>query len=243
MRFVPVTTVEQQDLQMLHRIRSRLIGSRTQLGNQVRGLLAEYGIVMAVHLSTVRQTLPALVESHEQRLTEFAKRRLRGMHEELRALDERLLAVDALLARVHQTNPLCQRIAAVEGIGPVIATAVVAAVADGRTFSNGRQFSAWIGLVPRQHSSGDKQRLFGITKRGDPYLRTLLVHGARSVVYRAGSKRDTRSQWIAAKQRQLGTAKTCVAVANKNARIIWALLARNVPYRRPAQTVSVGLQE
>ena len=234
MRFVPVKTVEQQDLQMLHRVRSRLIGSRTQLGNQIRGLLAEYGIVLPLHLSAVRQALPVLTDSEEGWLSEFAKRLFTGLYEELRTLDERILVIEALLTRVHRANPLCQRIAAVEGIGPVIATAVVAAVADGRSFANGRQFAAWVGLVPRQHSSGEKQRLFGITKRGDPYLRTLLVHGARSVVFRAGAKTDSRSLWIAAKQRQLGTAKTCVAVANKNARIIWALLARDTPYRRPA---------
>jgi Transposase IS116/IS110/IS902 family len=112
---------------------------------------------------------------------------------------------------------------------------VIAAIADGRTFHNGRQFAAWIGLVPRQHSSGDKQRQFGITKQGDPYLRTLLIHGARSVVYRASNKSDSRSQWIAEKQRKLGTAKTCVALANKNARVTWALLARDEPYRRAFQ--------
>lgn len=135
---------------------------------------------------------------------------------------------------IHRSHALCQKIAAVEGIGPVTATAVVAAIADGRTFHNGRQFAAWIGLVPRQHSSGDRQRQFAITGRGDPYLRMLLIHGARSVVYRAPHKNDPRSQWIAEKQRKLRTAKTCVAVANKNARVIWALLARDEPYRRAA---------
>jgi transposase len=115
----------------------------------------------------------------------------------------------------------------VEGIGPVTATAVVAAISNGNTFHNGRQFAAWLGLVPR----GDKQRLSGITKRGDCYLRTLLVHGSRSVVFRASKKDDVRSRWIAEKQNKLGTAKACVAVANKNARIIWALLAHDEPYR------------
>ena len=116
----------------------------------------------------------------------------------------------------------------------MIATAIVAAIADGRAFRNGRQLAAWLGLVPRQHSSGDKQRLLGISKRGDPYLRMLLIHGARSVVYRCVTKTDSRSRWIADKQRRLGTTKACVAVANKNARIIWALLAKDEPYRRAA---------
>ena len=108
---------------------------------------------------------------------------------------------------------------------------MVAAVAEGRVFRKGRQFAAWLGLVPRQHSSGDKQRLLGITKRGDPYLRMLLIHGARSVVYRSAGKVDSRSRWITEKQRKLGTSKACVAVANKNARIIWALLSKDEPYR------------
>jgi transposase len=234
MRFVPQKTVEQQDMQALHRVRSRLIASRTQIGNQVRGLLAEYGIVLPQHLSHVRQALPQLTEVSETRLSGFAKRLFAALYEELCALDQRIVVIEAELNRAFQQNALCQRISAVEGIGPVTATAVIAAISNGSTFSNGRQFSAWLGLVPRQHSSGETQRLSGITKRGDCYLRTLLVHGARSVVFRASKKTDARSRWIADKQRKLGTAKTCVAVANKNARIIWALLAHDEPYRRAA---------
>jgi transposase len=158
---------------------------------------------------------------------------LAALYEELCALEQRIEKMEEQVHQIHRNNPLCQRIAAVEGIGPITATAVVAAIADGRSFHNGRQFAAWVGLVPRQHSSGDKQRHFGITKRGDPYLRMLLVHGARSVVYRSPTKQDSRSRWIAEKQRTLGMAKTCVAVANKNARIVWALLARDETYRRP----------
>jgi transposase len=234
MRFVPSKTVEQQDLQAVHRIRSRLIGCRTQLSNQIRGLLAEYGIVLPQHLNQVRKALPQLIEEDETRLSGFTKRLFAELYKELHALDQRILALEAELNQVFQQNPLCQRIAAVEGIGPVTATAVVAAIANGSTFHNGRQFAAWLGLVPRQHSSGDKQRLSGITKRGDAYLRTLLIHGSRSVVFRAAKKPDARSKWIADKQRRLGTAKACVAVANKNARIIWALLAHDEPYRRAA---------
>jgi transposase len=137
------------------------------------------------------------------------------------------------LSNAFRQSALCQRIAEVEGIGPVTATAVVAAISNGNTFHNGRQFAALLGLVPRQNSSGEKQRLSGITKRGDSYLRTLLVHGSRSVVFRASKKQD-RSKWITNKQRKLGTAKACVAVANKNARIVWALLAHDAPYRRAA---------
>jgi transposase len=149
-------------------------------------------------------------------------------------LEERIQAIDEQIWAVYQASEPCQRIAAVEGIGPLIATALVAAMSDGRTFKNGRQFAAWLGLVPRQHSSGGKARLLGISKRGDPYLRTLLIHGARSVVYRASQKTDPRSLWIADKQRRLGTSKACVAVANKNARIVWSLIAHGDVYRRAA---------
>jgi transposase len=187
---------------------------------------------LPLHLSQVRAALPRLIEDDNPLLSGFGRQLLAALYEELYALEQRIEKIEEQVQQIHRSNALCQKIAAVEGIGPVTATAVVAAIADGRTFHNGRQFAAWIGLVPRQHSSGDKQRHFGITKRGDPYLRMLLVHGARSVVYRAPNKNDSRSQWIAEKQRKLGTAKTCVAVANKNARVIWALLARDEPYRR-----------
>lgn len=231
MRFVPAKSIEQQDLQALHRIRSRLIGNRTQVSNQIRGLLAEYGIVLPKQLSQVRRSVPSLLEEADNELTSMGRMLFARLHEELHELDEKIQALDRQLEAIHRASPQCRRIAAVEGIGPITATAIVAAICDGKSFRNGRQLAAWLGLVPRQHSSGEKQRLLGISKRGDPYLRTLLIHGARSAVYRAGGKQDGRSRWIAKKQAQLGTAKTCVAVANKNARIIWALLAREEPYR------------
>jgi transposase len=234
MRFVSQKSVEQQDLQALHRIRSRLIGCRTQLGNQIRGLLAEYGIILPLHLSQVRLQLPQLIAEEHPQLTPFARELFQSLYEELCALDRRIQAVEERVERVFREQESCQRIAAVEGVGPMIATAVVAAIADGRAFRNGRQFAAWLGLVPRQYSSGDKLRLGGISKRGDPYLRMLLIHGARSTVYRAAGKSDGRSRWIAEKKLRLGTTKACVAVANKNARVIWALLARNEFYRRAA---------
>jgi len=234
MRFVPRKSVEQQDMQALHRVRSRLIGSRTQIGNQIRGLLAEYGIVLPQHLSQIRKAMPQLIDDEEKRLSDFAKRLFCNLYEELQALDQRILAMETEIKHAFQQNPLCQRIAEVEGIGPVTATAVVAAISNGNNFTSGRQFAAWLGLVPRQHSSGEKQRLSGITKRGDCYLRTLLIHGSRAAVTRASKKDDARSKWMTDKQRKLGTAKACVAVANKNARIIWALLAHDEPYRRAA---------
>jgi len=234
MRFVPAKTIEQQDLQGLHRVRSRLIASRTQLSNQIRGLLAEYGIVLPLRISRLRSLLPSLISEESSELTPFGRSLFASLYEELIAIEERIESLESRLNGIHRENPLCQRIAEVEGIGPVTATAVVAAISDGKVFRGGRQFAAWLGLVPRQHSSGDRQRLMGITKRGDPYLRMLLIHGARSVVFRSSVKTDRRSQWIADKQRRLGTGKASVAVANKNARIIWALLAHDEPYRAAA---------
>lgn len=229
MRFVPAKSVEQQDIQCLHRVRSRLVSARTQLANQVRGLLAEYGIILPQHISQLRRNLPQILEE-ENELTSFTRRLLASLYDELVELDKKLAAIEEQVRSAHRTSESSQRIAAVEGIGPLTATALVAALSDGKAFQNGRQFAAWLGLVPRQHSSGGKPRLFGISKRGDAYLRTLLIHGARSVVYRAAAKEDQRSRWIADKQRRLGTSKACVAVANKNARIVWALIARNESY-------------
>jgi transposase len=234
MRFVPQKSIQQQDMQMLHRIRSRLVGNRTQLGNQIRGLLAEYGIIVPLHLSQLRKHLVELTSEPQAQLTSFAQELFASLYEELRRIDEQIAAVEKRIQEVFHREDACQKIAEVDGVGPLIATAIVAAIADGRAFRNGRQLAAWLGLVPRQHSSGDKHRLLGISKRGDPYLRMLLIHGARSVVYRCTTKTDRRNRWIADKQKRLGTTKACVAVANKNARIIWALLAKDEPYRRSA---------
>lgn len=232
MRFVPAKSVEQQDVQCLHRVRSRLVSARTQLANQVRGLLMEYGIVLPRQIHQLRRGLPQVLEEADNELTPFTRRLLAALYEELVELDRKLAAIEEQVRAAHRASESSQRIAEVEGIGPLTATALVAALSDGKAFQNGRQFAAWLGLVPRQHSSGGKPRLLGISKRGDPYLRTLLIHGARSVVYRAARKADQRSRWISDKQRRLGTSKACVAVANKNARIVWALVARNEVYRR-----------
>jgi transposase len=190
--------------------------------------------VLPQHPGQVRSGLPAVLEDGENQLTGFGRELFQKLYQELAELDDKIGDADARIQTAFQNTPGCRRIAAVEGVGPLIATAIVAAISDGRAFENGRQFSAWLGLVPRQNSSGGRSRLLGISKRGDPYLRTLLIHGARSVVYRAKAKRDKRSLWITDKQQRLGTSKACVAVANKNARIIWSLIAREQEYRRAA---------
>ena len=218
-RFVPAKSVEQQDIQAMR---------------QIRGLLSEYGMILPQQVSQLRRGLPLILEDGTNELTVFSRRLFASLYDELLSLEEKIEAIDEQIGTVYQASEPCQRIAAVEGIGPLIATALVAALSDGKTFKNGRQFAAWLGLVPRQHSSGGKARLLGTSKRGDPYLRTILIHGARSVVYRANQKTDRRSLWIADKQRRLGTSKACVAVANRNARIVWSLVARGEVYRRAA---------
>lgn len=234
MRFVPSKSIPQQDMQCLHRVRSRLIGCRTQLVNQIRGLLSEYGVILPQQVARLRRALPEVLEDANNELTMFARSLFRSLYEELIELEKKVEATDIQIDRIFRDDPDCQRVAAVEGIGPVTATAVVAAIGQGRSFQNGRQFAAWLGLVPRQYSSGGKSKLMGISKRGDPYLRTLLVHGARSIVYHSKSKTDQRSRWIQDKQQRLGTTRACVALANKNARILWSLIAHEEVYRPAA---------
>jgi transposase len=200
-----------------------LIGARTALVNQIRGLSAEYGVAVPKEVSPLRRALPRLIEDPTNDLTSLARTTCVALHEELRLLDARLAAVDHKLQRQCARNERCQRLTAIEGVGPLTATAIVAAVVNPGAFKNGRHLAAWLGLVPRQHFSDGKRKLLGISKRGDCYVRTLLIHGARAVVTRAGAKRDARSRWNAEKRRQRGMNRACVAVANKNARIIWAL--------------------
>ena len=190
---------------------------------------------MPQHIGQVRRGVPEILENESNELTSLGRRLVASLYDELVDLDNKIERIEKELRAVYQASEPCQRIAAVEGIGLLTATAIVAAMSDGKVFQNGRQFAAWLGLVPKQHSSGGKPRLLGISKRGDTYFRTLLIHGARSVVYRACRKKDVRSVWIADKQRRLGTTRACVAVANKNARIAWSLIAREEHYRAPRE--------
>jgi transposase len=234
MRFVPLKTVESQDIQAIHRLRSRLIKERTALVNQVRGLLAERGIVVPQGITRLRKQLPVIVEDLNNALTPLGREVMRELYEELVALDERVTRADAMVQRVFAQSAACQKLAQVEGIGPVVATALVAAVGNAREFANGRHLAAWLGLVPRQCSSGGKERLLGISKRGDRYLRALLIHGARATVHHARRKTDARSRWIMSLEQRRGKNIATVAIANKNARIAWALLTRDAEYRKAA---------
>jgi transposase len=226
MRSVPIKSVEQQDIQCLHRIRSRVVQERTALVNQIRGLLAEYGIVMVQGISKVRKQLPLILEDPSNELTSLGREMFQELYQHVIEADQKVAHADARIEKLSQQDEVCKRLLKVPGIGPLTATAILAAVGDAKVFKNGRQMAAWLGLVPRQQSSGDSRILLGVSKRGDGYLRSLLVHGARAVVTRA----KERSDWLVQLIQRRGKQKAYVALANKNARILWALIAKGTEY-------------
>lgn len=231
MRFVPIKSLEQHDIQMVHRLRERLVKNRTALVNQIRGLLAEYGLVINKGVAAVRTELPFILEDAENGLTVMARESFFTLHEELKELDEKHQACEKKVIEINRSHEACQRLDEIIGIGPVTATAVYAAIGDGHDFENGRHFSAWAGLVPKQHSSGGKANLMGISKRGNAYLRTLFIHGARAVLRYAEGKEDSFSRWATSLKERRGSNKACVAVANKLARMAWVILAKDERYR------------
>jgi transposase len=236
MRFVPPKSSEQLEIQAVHRIRQRLVSDRTRLVNQVRGLLAEHGMVIARDISRLRHALRQIADGADNKLGVMILELVRDVREELSELDQRIAAYNKRIRDLFRSNEMCQRIGKIEGIGPITATALVAAVGDRTCFKNGRQFAAWLGLVPKQRSSGGKSRLFGISKRGDRYLRTLMIHGARAVLGKAGGKTDARSLWIGRMRDRRHPNVVAVALANKNARIVWSVLSSGAEYR-PANLV------
>lgn len=231
MRFVGVKSVAQQVLQAEHRIRARLIKARTALGNEIRGPLAELGVVIPTSLGQLRRALPVILEDAENGLPERFRGLVAQLGEEVRELDDRIQDYDARLVQAAREDARIKRLLAIEGIGPVGASALVAAVGDARQFAKGRDMAAWLGLTPRQHSSGGKSRLGGISKRGDKYLRTLLIHGARAALKAAEHKQDGRSRWVTGLAQRRHKNIATVALANKNARIAWAMLSREETYR------------
>lgn len=231
MKFVPIKRIDQQDILLVHRARELVIKQRTAQGNQIRGLLAEYGIILPKGLSHIRKSLPAILENLSQDLTECSWEIFLGLYEQLKVLDSQVKHYDGRLNKIALQDSRCRALLAIEGVGDLTATAMVAAIGDAQAFKKGREVSAWLGLVPKQDSSGDKIQLLGISKRGDRYVRKLLIHGARSVVRVCDNKTDTRSVWIKDKKERCGENKAAVALANKNARIIWAMLATGECYR------------
>ncbi len=230
MRFVPVKSIEQQDIQSLHRIRSQLIARRTAQANQIRGLLLEYGIILPKGISYIRKEIPEILENAENALTSLFRELLNELYDEMVHLDDRVCSLEQKLEAICARNQDCQRLLTIPGVGLLTATALIAAIGDITVFKNGRELAAWLGLVPRQHSTGGKPMLLGISKRGDSYLRTLLIHGGRSVVRVAHKHQDKRNQWIDEIKQRRGENISNVAVANKNARIVWALLTKKENY-------------
>lgn len=224
MRFVPLKSVWQQDLQSLHRIRELTVKDRTAKVNQARGLLAEYGIVVPRGITRFKKEMPRILEDADNGLTHFARELFSELYQELIELDGRVKKYDQRILRIYGQSPVCQKLGQIAGVGPLTATAVIASVGDASSFKNGRQLSAWLGLVPRQHSSGNKKRLLGISKRGNSYLRGMLIHGARAVIRHSEGKDDPQSRWLNGVKARRGTNRATVALANKNARAIWRLL-------------------
>jgi transposase len=234
LRPVPVKSVEQQDIQCLHRLRERYLSQRTRLINQTRGLLSEFGIVAPQGLKAFRELLQAASDSREQRLSERFKRQLHCIHADYELLRQRIKDLDAELATLAASNTLCQLLQSIPGIGVINATALVSAIGNGSQFANGRELAVWLGLTPRQSSSGERFHSAGITKRGNRYLRKQLVHGARALLITSKRKTDPLSNWINRLVQRRGIHKACVALAARLARLSWVLLQRQTPYRAAA---------
>ena len=231
MRFVPLKGQEQLDIQALHRAREQLVRWRTALINQTRGLLAEYGVVLPQGAWRFRREVAAVLDAPSSELTALATELFRSRLDQLRELEARLATLDRRLVALCRGSEVCRRLAALPGVGPIIATALVAAVGDARQCRCGRDLAAWIGLVPRQHSSGGRPKLLGIGAGGNHYLRKQLIQGARAVLLHLGGKGDRRSHWLRALVERRGVNRAVVALANKTARIAWVLLARGETYR------------
>lgn len=230
MRFVPVKTVEQQGILAVHRARQGFVKARTAQANQIRGLLFEFGIVIRPGITHIGKRLPLILEDAENDLPDPFRRLVQRLGEHLKVLDRQVEELEHEIKVWHRQNETSRKLENIPGIGPITASALVASVGDAKSFHNGRQLAAWLGLVPRQHSSGGKPTLLGISKRGDVYLRTLLIHGARAVVRVAERKTETDpwlKQLLARRHKNVAT----VALANKNVRIVWALLAHGRDYQ------------
>ena len=233
MRFVPVKTIEQQDIQMLQRVRQRHVDERTALVNQIRGLLSEYGIVVSKGWRKLREKLPFILEDGDNELTTHGRACLSRCYDELITLIARVEQDDRTLATLLKDNEDYQRLLQVPGIGPVLAAAAIASIGNGAQFASARQMAAWLGLTPRGEGSGDRWHMKGISKRGNRYLRTLFIHGARAVVNWCQRKTDPLNLWIQRLIARRGRHKAIVALAHKLARFAWVILNRKVDYRAP----------
>jgi transposase len=230
MRFVPIKSEEQQAMLVLHRVRETLVGQRIQLINTIRGHMAEFGIVVAQGAGNVQQLISRLADPDDIQLPARARIVLQVQADQLRDTEQRIAGLDSQLKEQARQDETARRLMTIPGVGPVVATAIMATVGDARAFASGRHLAAWLGLVPGQRSTGGKERLIGITKAGDGYLRRLLVNGARALTrwWR------TKSPWLMALLARRPTNVATVALANKMARVIWVVLARGEVYRTAA---------
>ena len=231
MRFVPIKNGEQQAVLSLHRARQGFVKARTAQANQIRGLLIEYGITIPQGIGHITKRIPEILEDGENELPGVFRQLLQRLGDHLKELDRQAIKLDAQIQTWHRESEASKKLARIPGIGPLTASALIASIGDARSFKNGRQLAAWLGLVPRQHSSGGKHVLQGISKRGDTYLRTLLIHGARSVIRVAEGKTTQTHCWAINLVERRNKNIAAVALANKNARIVWALLAQNREYQ------------
>jgi transposase len=230
MHFVPVKSIEQQSMLCVHRLREGLKADRTACINRIRGLLAEFGLVFPQSPRALQAVLSEVLEDAANDLGSLARLTLVRAQSQWRELDEHLTWCDERIAVHGKTNPAVKTCGTLHGVGPITSSAMVATVADFKQFRSGAQFGAWIGLTPRQNSSGGKNNLSGITKRGDTYLRTLLIQGAKSAVMTAHLRNDRISQWVHALRERVGWQKAAVALANKNARIVWAVMVKGLAF-------------
>jgi len=230
MRFVPIKNLEQQAVLALHRVRQGWVKARTAQANQIRGLLSEFGFVVPQGIGHITSRVPAILDDATNELPGAFKELVLRLLEHFRDLDRQVNEMEHQIQHWHRTNALSRKLEKIPGIGPITASALIASVGDAKNFANGRQLAAWLGLVPKQHSSGGKTNLQGISKRGDTYLRTLLIHGVRAVIRQFEHKTNIQG-WLAKLLGRRNKNVAAVALANKNARIAWALLAHDSDFR------------
>jgi transposase len=231
LRFVPIKTEDQLDVQGLHRVRERLVHNRTEVINQIRGFLLERGVTFNRGPLSLRKGMPDLLEDAEQNLTPSLRTLLSHLWQEWQSLNSQIDQMGAAIEEVAKSDAACQRLRKIPGVGPLVSTATVAAIGNGAAFKRGRDFAAWLGLVPKQHSTGGKAKLLGITKRGNRYLRKLFVHGARAVLLRVKYDTGGFGQWVHRLAARAPRNKVIVAIANKLARIAWVVLASGNEYQ------------
>ena len=242
MSFVSVKNIEQQSVLAMHRARQGFVKMRTLQSNQIRGLLSEFGLIVPKGLAHVFNRVPELIEDATNELTGGFRQVVDRLMESLKFVDKQVKEMERDIKAWHAQSEASCKIEDIPGVGPLTASAYVASVGDVKTFKNGRQVSAWVGIVPKQHSSGGKERLLGISKRGDSYLRTLLIHGARAAILANERKRGTANEdvWLSKLVARRNKNVAAVALANKNARTMWALLAHDTKYQAGYKRAPVG---